>query len=208
MLNINELTNETQLTQEEGYELTKFYVNYFWRTNKFYSLKNQYDEEDIVSIIYIKFMEHNHFAKYNPNITSKKYHIMNGVRTSMIDLLRKYREVVYLDKENEEGSTLMETIESPQNIEVEAISSFKRDDILNALPESTNSKITGFSPLLKREVNISYRILALHLEAGYKASDLAKFYKNPTSGENVSEGSISRYIREMREYVLDNIVVA
>ena len=207
MVDINALTNETPLTQEEGYELTKFYVNYFWRTNKFYSLKNQYDEEDIVSIIYIKFLEHNHFEKYNNRITSKKYHIMNGVRTSMIDLLRKYREVVYLDKENEEGSTLKETIVGPQDLEVEAISSFKREEILDKLPETTNSKIEGFSPLLKKTVNISYRMLALHLEAGYKASDLAKFYKNPSSGENVSEGSISRYIRDMREFVLDNIVI-
>ena len=207
-MDINNITNDTELTLEEGYELTKFYVHYFWITNKYYSLKNRYEEEDVVNEVYLKFLRLNHFAKYNPFITSKKYHIMNGVRTSMIDLLRKQREEISLDQEVDDGFSLMETIEDEGlTTEKRSLGFQRREEILEQLPLETRSKIKGYSPLFHREVNISYRVLALHLEAGYSVKQIAQIYKNPRTGESISEASVSKYIGDLREYVLDNVML-
>lgn len=216
MMNINEIKNETPLTQEEGYVLTQFYVNYFWRNNKFYSLKNTYEEEDVVGDIYLKFMTKGFFEKYNSAITSKKYHVMNGVRTSMIDMLRKYRDVASLDQElTEDGFCLLDTLADDSDFVEEVIhkeqmeiGQVKRDRIIAALPEETASKIVGYSELLGRMVNISYRMLALHLEAGYTVKRLAEMYKNPKTGESITQGNVSKHIANMREWMLDNVVLA
>lgn len=216
MMNISEIKNETPLTQEEGYVLTQFYVSYFWRNNKFYSLKNTYEEEDVVGEIYLKFLTKNFFEKYNCAITSKKYHVMNGVRTSMIDMLRKYREVSSLDQEmTEDGFCLLDVIPDESDFVEEIIheeemqiGQSKRDRIIAALPEETTSKIEGYSELLGRVVNISYRMLALHLEAGYTVKRLAEMYKNPKTGNSITQGNVSKHIANMREWMLDNVVLA
>ena len=209
MINIlEEIDNQTPLTEEEGYELTKQYVNYFWRINKFYSLKTEYEEEDVVSILIVKFYQHHLFDKYDSRITSKKYHIMNAVRTSMIDLLRKHRECLSLESESEDGFALEDIVESEIDVAKQAIGQKRRDDIIEQLPDTSKSNVVGYSPLFGKVVNLSYRMLALHLEAGYKVKDLADIYKNPKTNKPVSEGTISSYIREMREYILDNIVIA
>ena len=70
--------SESTISLEEGYEITKKYVEYFWYTNKFYSLKNVYELEDITQELFCKFLEKGLFA-ITPKITSKKYHI-NSVK--------------------------------------------------------------------------------------------------------------------------------
>lgn len=207
---ITKVDNETPLSVEEGCEFTKFYVNYYWRTNKYYSLKDQYEEDDIVNELICKFLRLNAFDKYDSTKTSKKYYCMRIVQTSMIDLLRKYRETLSLNRESgiETGLTFEDLVEDEGiGVENEASGSADRDRIINQLPNSTRSAIRGFSPLMGKEVGIDYRTLALHMEAGYTVKDLAKMYVNPNSGQNISEGSVSRYISEMREYILDNIVI-
>lgn len=206
-MNIMNLDNESPLTEEEGYALTKHYVNYFWRTNKYYSLKTEYEEDDVVSELMLKFYKHNLFAKYNMETTSKKYYVMRAVTTSMIDLLRKHREHLSLESENEEGLSLEDIIESEVNVSKEAIGNQRRDEIIAQLPETSKSSVVGFSPMMGN-INLSYRVLALHLEAGYKVKEIAQMYKNPATNEPISEGTVSSYIRNMREFVLDNIVIA
>lgn len=207
-IDINKLDNETPLTNEEGYELTKHYVSYFWNTHKFYSLEGTCELDDIISTIYIKFLEKNFFTKYNCSITSKKYHVMNAVKNSMIDMLRKHRDTVSMEKETEEGLTVADVIADKSiSTSDEAEGMLSRNKIIEALPDTCNSEIVGYSELLGREVNISYRMLALHLESGYSIKDLAQMYSNPISGQSVTEGTVSRYIRLMREFVLDTVVL-
>ena len=86
------------ISKEEGYELVKRYVHYFWVTGKFYSLKNDREEIDIVDDIYCKFLSKHLFEKYDSSITSKKYFVMIPVKRTMSDMLRKYRYLVSLDK--------------------------------------------------------------------------------------------------------------
>lgn len=215
-MNINEIDNSTPLTQEEGFFLTQHYVRYFWRVNKFYSLKNVYEEEDITMEIYCKFLEKGFFEKYDNTKTSKKYHVMNSVRTSMIDMLRKYRDMVSLEEEiGEDGLTRMDMLKDDYNLEEQALfeaskedAEWERNRILLSLPDTTKSKIVGFSELLKKEVNISYRMLAIHLEAGYTVKQLAEMYKNPKSGKSITSGNVSKHIANMREFILDNVVIA
>lgn len=213
-IKIESIKNDTELTAEEGYVLTQHYVRYFWRTNKFYSLKNVYEEEDVVSEIYCKFLEKGFFDKYNQKITSKKYFVMNSVRTSMIDMLRKYRDVSSLEEEVGDGLTRMDMIQDDYDLEEQAIfeadresHAWERNRILMSLPDTTASKIVGYSELLGKEINISYRMLALHLEAGYTVKRLAEMYKNPKSGKSITQGNVSKHIANMREWLLDNVVL-
>lgn len=214
-MDINSLDRETAISKEEGWFLTDFYVRSFWRAGKFYSLNRRFDVEDIISEIYVKFLDKNFFEKYNPKTTSKKYFVMVAVRNSMIDMLRKLRETASLNAENEEGLTLMETMESDINVEDEAIFNSQREysekrrlEILMQLPDETKSVLRGYSLLVGREIAPTYRMLALHLEAGYKVKDIAEMFINPKSGKPVTQGNISSHIKKMREFVLDNVVIA
>lgn len=212
---INEIKNDTEFTLEEGYDLTDFYVRYYWATNKFYSLKNQFEVEDVVHDLYIKFIERNLFGKYNNKITSKKYYVMNAVRNGMIDMLRKYRETISLEQKlTEDGMCLMDVIPDETDTEHDVIERIdreasyhaeKRQFILDSLPDTTDSKIVGFSPLMNCEVNISYRVLALHLEVGYTVKMLAEMYRNPKTGNPITQGNVSKHIANMREFLLDTV---
>lgn len=199
-----EVKKDNVLTREEGYELTKCYVEYYWATGKFYSLKNQYELEDLVHEIYAKFLEKKLFEKYNSEITSKKYHVMNSVRTSLIDMLRKYRESLSLDKEDENGITLGEKIKSNEDVSKEALGEVCREDILNRIPKDTDSKLVGNSPIFG-VVNFSLWTIAVHLEKGYSVEDISKMFINQRSGKPVTKGRVQQLVQELREYVLDNI---
>lgn len=215
-MTIESIRNDSELTEEEGYVLTRHYVNYFWRTNKFYSLKNEFTEEDMVQELFCKFLTKGLFKKFDKKTTSKKYFIMRSVQNSLIDFLRKYRGTLSLDREVEEDVTYGELIED-MNVDVESEAIFSADSdyhenerlrILNALPDETTSKVVGYSELLERQVNLSYRMLAVHLEAGYTVTRLAKMYKNPTTGKSITAGNVSKHISNMREWMLDNVVLA
>ena len=80
---------ENKITQVEGFELIQFYVRYYCRTKKFYSLERDYDEGDIVSELFIIFTKRKLFEKYNPKVTSKKYYMMMAVQRGMIVFLKE-----------------------------------------------------------------------------------------------------------------------
>lgn len=202
-----EIKQDGVLTREEGYELTKFYVEYFWRINKFYSLKNRWTCEDLVSEIYVKFLEKRLFEKYDASITSKKYHVMNSVRTSLIDLLRKYHDESSFDKEDEQGLTLADKLEATDNsVEDVAVGNVLRDKIFEKLPKETRSKIIGNSPIFGK-VNFSLYWVAAHLERGYSISDLTKVYTNINSGRPVTKGRVQQVVQDLRDFILDNFVI-
>lgn len=204
-----EIKNDAVLTPEEGYELTKFYVRYFWRTNKFYSLKTEYEEDDVVSIIYLKMLEKDYFSKFDSNVTSKKYYMQRCVQTKMIDLLRRHREAKSLETPvGNEGLVLSDVIpENCETMDVRVEGRVARDRIINQFPKVSLSKIKGYCPQLGRVVGVNYYDLANMVEIGLRPKDMSQFLINPSTGRQVSEGSISKYIRSMREYALDNIVL-
>lgn len=210
-MNINTIDNKTPFTEEEKYELISFYVNYYY-TQKYHSLREIYEVGDIISECYIKFMRHQLFEKYNSNVTSKKYLVARAVQTTMIDLLRKQRErFVSLDMtigEDEDSATMMDMLASEEVVDEQVVGEVRRNAILSQLPEDSRSKVVGFSPLHNKEVPISYRVLAELLEAGYKAKDIAMMFINPNNGQPVSVNTVNKYISELREFVLDNIVIA
>lgn len=201
-----EIKKDGVLTREEGYELTKFYVEYFWATGKFYSLKNQYEMEDLVHEVYAKFLEKRLFEKYNQKITSKKYHVMNAVKNALIDMLRKYRETISLEKEDENGITLADKLEDSTDVEAQAIGTVGRNRILDQIPRTTDSKLVGNSPVLGT-VNFSLWTIAFHLEQGYTTEDISKMFINPKSGRPVTKGRVQQLVQALREYVLDNIPI-
>lgn len=188
----------------EGYELTKFYVTYFW-FNKFHTLRHNYELEDLVNELCLKFIEKNLFKKYNSQITSKKYHVMISVRRSLIDILRKQRKEVSLEQcltEDEDDFSLMSVLDSGVDVNLEVVGRQVRDDIIAILPDYTNSKLEGNSPLLGK-CGFTLRNIALHLEQGYGAKEIAEFYYNPRSGRHTTTSNVLKMIRTIRQICVD-----
>lgn len=206
------------ISREEGYELVKAYATYFFR-NKFTTLKDYYSVEDVVNEIYVKFLERKFFEKYNPSFTSKKYFVMTAVRNSISnminhDIKRVTLNAVSTDTELAPDLYLEDIIEDKHdynedvdwNVDYEYHEK-QRERILKALPDFADTKIHGYSPLLKKDVVLSYRVLALHLESGYKPKDLCSIFLNPKNGKPISIGSMYRHITNLREFLLDNVVL-
>lgn len=195
--------NLNVLTYEEAYELVGFYVSKFW--DKFYTLARDYDQEDVVQEIFAKFVAKGYIAKYNSQVTSKKYFIMNGVRTSMIDMVRKQRQMAYLDQPDQEGLTLGEKLPEsniygiqPASVEDKVVSGSYVLSLINKLPSTTDSKVPGYSPILG-ECNMSLRNIAIHLMYGYEPKEIAAMYINPRSNKPVSSGRIHQLIAQIKK---------
>lgn len=186
------------LSNEEGWMLTYKYVSHFYRTSQFSRLQGGFQLEDLVSEIYAKFLAKDLFAKYNPSVTTKKYHVMLSVKRSLIDISRKYREAFSLDKEVEEGTDFYNIMPSDEDIEVNVIDDEFTNLILDSLSDTTASKVKGNSPLLG-EVEMTERTILYHLIKGYRVGEIAEFFINPKNGKPVSSSSISRIAREAKE---------
>lgn len=112
------MTNQPTTITPEIYEMITGYVNYFCMTMP--DLVKFNEKEDLVQDVVVKFIRHDHIAKYNPEITSMKYHVMNAVKNTLIDILRKekYRRTeVELDRpitsgDEGEALTLADTVAS------------------------------------------------------------------------------------------------
>lgn len=209
------LDDKEILTAEEGYELVCFYTKYYWNTNRFFALKNCYELEDLISELFLKFLEKKFFEKYNSSITSKKYHVMNGVRTSLIDMSRKKSSFVnnessILDAENEEGLTMANLVlDETSDVEREIIKreSFEkgvviRNQIIESISDNTDSKLVGNSPIMG-EVKMTLRVIAIHLEQGYSPKQIAEMFVNPKSGKPVTTGRINQLIKSLREFLIE-----
>ena len=193
--------------QKEWYELTKKYVSYFFRTSRS-ALRNYNSLEDVVSDTYLHFLEKGLFEKYEEKITSKKYFIMSAVRNYMTDLLRKQRETYSLDYtfSTEEGEeiTLGETIEDKENRFEVLENDMDVQSILSVLPDSTNSKVEGNSPLYGK-CNMSLRMIAAHVAAGYTSVEIANMYINPANQKPVTLGRIHQLFGDIR-MILDPVM--
>lgn len=195
----------TKLTNLEGYELTRYYVTYFYHKDKFHDLKTMFECEDLVSTLYIKFVDKKLFEKYNPQITSKQYHIMNSVKNSMLDLAkRKYSKDISMETPIGDDLTLADTFvsEEPEYDEENADTSI-RDMLISCLPDTTASKLVGYYPDKRygfiQETNISPRAIALLLEAGHKPQEIATYFENPKTHQPITAGRVHKVIQEIRE---------
>ena len=191
---------------EEGYQLTKDYVRYFWVSDRYFSLKYQYTQEDLEQELILKFLRLRLFEKYNPEVTSKKYYVMRAVQTSLIDLLRKQKLATSLEEENEEGLCMKDMLESNEDMARDVMANCERDRLINSLPDTPISELTGHSPLLG-DCGISLRTIALHIEAGYSTKEISSMFINPKSGKPVSTSSVNSYISKLREFMLDNVIL-
>lgn len=207
---IRELESRTYeegiISNEEGFLLTYKYVSYFYNSKKFYSLNNSYDLEDLVQEIYCKFLAKNLFSKYNSSITSKKYHIMNSVKNSLIDMLRKYRETVSLDKklQDDEDGSLYTVLSTNEDVEGSVIESNFISELLESLSDETNSKVIGYTPLMG-EVKMTERCIGMHLVNGYTVTEMSEWFINPNNKKPVSKSSISSIVKKVRENLSINL---
>lgn len=199
-MTVNEISKGGKLTNEEGYLLVVKYTQYYWRINKFYSLKNKYELNDMIHHIYCHFLEKRFFEKYDEKVTSKAYFVMRGVMTRLVDEMRKYREHLSIEQEDENGITLGEKIPDDFNMEDIAI----RNEIMDKIPGETDSKLVGKSPEFGI-VNFSLKTVAMHLEKGYTVQDIAAMFMNPASGRHVSESRVSQLVKELRGYCKENL---
>jgi RNA polymerase sigma factor (sigma-70 family) len=185
------------MTYEEGFELVKYYVTYYWRSKKFYSLSREYELEDLIQEVMLKFLRTNHFEKFNPEITSKKYHVMRSVMTCLVDLLRKQREAaVSLEEEvGEEGLTVGDRIEDTnmKTPEESYISEETLREMLAKLPES-RSKVSVQSPILG-QVTLGVRSVFAHLALGWTPQEIAELF-------GVTTGRIYLLRKEINELIV------
>jgi len=195
------MLNERELKFEEAIELIQRYVNHFYHSGKFYTLKHSYDVEDLVQELCVKWLKNGYLDKYNPEITSKAYFIMTGVKHFFIDTLKKQRLAISLDEEmNEEGLTLMSLLESRENVEKDSCSQIRLEELLELLPDETNSRI-----IITTEIGgkATLRNIARHLAEGYTQAELLRHMINPSNGKQITSGRLSQYVKEIRIIYLD-----
>lgn len=186
----------TSLNLERALPLIDKYVEYFYRSGKFYSIARREDLDDLKQDIILHFLEKDYFGKYNPEVTSEAYFIMTGVKHWFIDTLRKQRETVYLDQPDENGITLGEKLSDPIG-EKAMYEGLEMEALLEEFSDETNSKIVVIGPL--GESKATQRTLVRYLLNGYTQAEIASFFLNPKSGKPVSSGRISQMVKEIRD---------
>lgn len=182
-----------KVTFEEAYPLIEKYARYFYRSGKFYSLQWQFEEGDMVQEVSLKFLTNGYLGMYKEETTSLAYFIMTGVKHFFIDCLRKQKDVVSLDKEDEEGMSLMDRIVAPGENLMDGV---VYEELLEELPDETNSRIIITTP---EGGQATLRNIARHLAMGYTQAELRKYMINPNNNKPISSGRLSQYVKEIRE---------
>ena len=164
----------------EIYEMIEGYVRFFAMGMMRDALRYR-EIEDLTHDVVIKFMRHKHIEKFNKATTSMKYHVMNGVKTTIIDILRKEkysRQELALDRpigndEEGEAMTLLDTISAhttePHDVLYLA-------EMLATLKE--DSKEWGKEvdlPFLGKAKVSAYSVYLLFI-IGFKKSEIAKLF--------------------------------
>lgn len=183
---------------EEAVPLITNYVNFFYRSGKFYSLSASYEAEDLVQEICLKWLTNDYLSMFCPDVTSKKYFIMSGVKNFMVDKLRQQRLCLSLDAEDPETGTPMGDLLEDTSLSMEkGLENMMLEMLLEELPDETDSKIIVISPIGRGKATL--RMLARLLAAGYTQSEIRKFFINPRTNEPVTSGRISQMVNEIRD---------
>lgn len=185
---------------EEAVPLITKYVGYFFRSGKFYSLAASYECEDLVQEVCLKWLTNGYLDMFSPKVTSKPYFIMSGVKNFMVDKLRSQKLCLSLDAEDKEtGLTLGERLEDYGSSIEKGIENMMLEEMLEELPDETDSKIIVISPLSGGECKATLRLLARLLAAGYTQAECRKFFLNPKTRQPVTSGRISQMVNEIRD---------
>lgn len=183
---------------EEAVPLITKYVNYFFRSGKFYTLAASYECEDLVQEVCLKWLTNGYLDMFSPKVTSKPYFIMSGVKNFMVDKLRSQKLCLSLDAEDKDtGLTLGERIEDHSGSIEHGIEAMMLEELLEELPDETESKIIVISPL--GEGKATLRFLARLLAAGYSQAECRRFFLNPKTHQPVTSGRISQMVNEIRD---------
>lgn len=219
-----ELDNSKPLTMLEGYYLTGFYVTNFLVKGQFRPLVSKCEPIDLIDDLYKKFVEQNLFGKYNPEITSKKYHVMLSVKRSLIDKLRRHRDEVSLDLpvgDDGEGVCVLDFIPDvgaskiggksggvsySQSVEDQARYDELLQSLMNKVSGETESKLQGVSPLFGVTVNFSPRTILIHTVHGMSPAEIGGMFVNPRSGRPVSTSHVTQILNKVREELMPVMV--
>lgn len=169
-----------KVINEEVYKMISGYVRHFCRVMP--DLMRFQDPEDLAQDVVVKFIRHRHVEKFDGSITSFKYHIMYGVKTTLIDILRKEKNrrlEFELDKpvkseEGEETSYASFLPAYPEN----PVDSYYLDQILSMIKRQF-SKEWGEeieSPLIGRTKTSAYSVFLHHI-AGYNHTEIGKVFR-------------------------------
>lgn len=169
-----------RVIDEEVLKIIRGYVYHFCKVMP--DLLRFQDQDDLVQEVAIKFIRHDHIRKFDSNITSFKYHIMRGVKTTLIDILRKEKNrrlELELDRpvgdQDGEETTFASFLPAyPEN----PVAAFHLEQILNMIRDQF-SKEWGSeieSPLIGKTRTSAYSVFIHHI-AGYSHTEIGKIFK-------------------------------
>lgn len=183
-----------KVTFEEAYPIIEGYVQYFYRSGKFYSLRWHFEEEDMLQEVCTKFLQNGYLERYDENVTTLKYFLMTGVKFFFIDCLRKQKQTISLDREFEEGLTMLDLLVDESSKDLDDMVIYK--EWLDRLPDDTNSKI-----IITTEYGgkATLRNIAMHLSLGYTQAELRKYMINPANNKPVTSGRLSQLVKEIKD---------
>lgn len=184
---------------EKAYEAIQRYSKFFLTSPSFYSLKEQYELEDLVQAITVRFLTNGYIDRWNPEKGSLSTYICGAVRNFFVDCLSSQKRTLSLDVENEDGLSLRDTL--PDTDPVTTISICSVEQLLSSLPDASRSIARIDSPL--GTFKLSMRSLALHLHHGYTQAEIASYCVNAKTGGTVSLCRISQLVGELREHIVD-----
>ena len=164
---------------QEVYEMIRGYVKYLTSTTLRDALRFS-DVDDLTQDVVEKFIKHDHLAKFDENITSLKYHVMNGCKTTIIDLLRKekYRRRELrldapLDKsEEDESISMLDMISGHETTEEYLYLADMLAELKGACKEWGEEVDL---PMLGRRKVSAYAVYLLFL-AGFKKSEIGQMF--------------------------------
>lgn len=172
------LRSSTMATMnQEVIDLIRGYVRHFSRSMPALMRFNEVD--DLVNEVVVKFIRHNHLEKFDSNRTSLKYHVMYGVKTTLIDILRKEKNKIRELSTNAPISSEDGQDEFQDFVEAPAEDPSDRIYLSELLSElKTHFKEWGprfVSPLLG-EIRTSAFTVYLHYLVGYQFKEIGTIF--------------------------------
>jgi len=184
---------------DEAYKAIQHYARFFFTSPSFYSLKEQYDVEDMVQAIVVRFLTNGYIDRFDPEKANLGTYIGGAVRNFFVDTVKAQKRAFSLDAENDEGLALCDVL--PDTDPETIIDVCSLDQLLANLPDASRSVAKIVSPL--GTFPLSLRSLAIHLHHGYTQSEISSYCVNTKTGNTVSVCRISQIVGELREHIED-----
>ena len=105
-------------------------------------------------------------------------------------------------EDSDEDFSLLSVLDSGVDVSGQVLGQSVRDEIIAVLPDYTDSKLEGDSPILGK-CSFTLRNIALHLEQGYGPQEIAEFFYNPSSGRHTTPSNVHKMIKMIRQICTD-----